>query len=237
MPPGWHSHKVRVANDIMIVNHERLGRRGHAGVRRRPRHLRRLEAGRAQAHRQVAHPRQGRASLRFRRPLRLYLADGRGLCRQHHDDPRSRRSRRSRRKSGAGGFPASGAPAARPIPGRSGWRRAATIPCASATASMSATGITASTSSTSPTCRSRRRSPASTPRRPVPAPHPHLPADAGAAEGPPHHGRGRRGRGQALAGGAGLHLDLRHHRRNAPDRRSPPSRSRAWTRMARRSRR
>src|SRR5215471_21046949 len=25
MPPGWHSHKVRVANDIMIVNHERLG--------------------------------------------------------------------------------------------------------------------------------------------------------------------------------------------------------------------
>ena len=25
LPPGWHSHKVRVANDIMIVNHERLG--------------------------------------------------------------------------------------------------------------------------------------------------------------------------------------------------------------------
>jgi hypothetical protein len=25
IPPGWHSHKVRVANDIMIVNHERLG--------------------------------------------------------------------------------------------------------------------------------------------------------------------------------------------------------------------
>lgn len=25
MPEGWHSHKVRVANDIMIVNHERLG--------------------------------------------------------------------------------------------------------------------------------------------------------------------------------------------------------------------
>lgn len=25
VPPGWHSHKVRVANDIMIVNHERLG--------------------------------------------------------------------------------------------------------------------------------------------------------------------------------------------------------------------
>ncbi len=25
IPAGWHSHKVRVANDIMIVNHERLG--------------------------------------------------------------------------------------------------------------------------------------------------------------------------------------------------------------------
>lgn len=25
VPPGWHSHKVRVAGDIMIVNHERLG--------------------------------------------------------------------------------------------------------------------------------------------------------------------------------------------------------------------
>ena len=25
MPDGWHSHKVRVANDLMIVNHEKLG--------------------------------------------------------------------------------------------------------------------------------------------------------------------------------------------------------------------
>jgi len=25
LPEGWHSHKVRVANDIMIVNHEKLG--------------------------------------------------------------------------------------------------------------------------------------------------------------------------------------------------------------------
>ncbi|MFO1067804.1 MAG: hypothetical protein U1E14_04690 [Geminicoccaceae bacterium] len=25
LPEGWHSHKVRVANDLMIVNHERLG--------------------------------------------------------------------------------------------------------------------------------------------------------------------------------------------------------------------
>jgi hypothetical protein len=26
LPEGWHSHKVRVANDIMIVNHERFGK-------------------------------------------------------------------------------------------------------------------------------------------------------------------------------------------------------------------
>ena len=25
LPRGWHSHKVRVANDVMVVNHERLG--------------------------------------------------------------------------------------------------------------------------------------------------------------------------------------------------------------------
>ncbi len=28
LPVGWHSHKVRVANDIMVVNHERLGDMG-----------------------------------------------------------------------------------------------------------------------------------------------------------------------------------------------------------------
>jgi len=30
LPEGWHSHKVRVANDIMIVNHEKLGQSGPA---------------------------------------------------------------------------------------------------------------------------------------------------------------------------------------------------------------
>jgi hypothetical protein len=28
VPPGWHSHKVRVANGIMVVNHERQGQGG-----------------------------------------------------------------------------------------------------------------------------------------------------------------------------------------------------------------
>ena len=30
IPEGWHSHKVRVANGIMIVNHEKLGQSGAA---------------------------------------------------------------------------------------------------------------------------------------------------------------------------------------------------------------
>ena len=28
MPEGWHSHKVRVSNGVMIVNHERQGQAG-----------------------------------------------------------------------------------------------------------------------------------------------------------------------------------------------------------------
>jgi hypothetical protein len=30
MPDGWHSHKARAANGIMIVNHEQLGQSGSA---------------------------------------------------------------------------------------------------------------------------------------------------------------------------------------------------------------
>ena len=101
----------------------------------------------------MAHRRPRRAPLRFRRPLRLYLADRRGLCRQHRDDPRPRRS-----------GTADGGRAlvdSRPMEGRRrgvsvgqlGRRRAATIRCAWAIASMSATGTTASSFSIFPTCR------------------------------------------------------------------------------------
>ena len=31
VPDGWHSHKVRVSGDIMVVNHEKLGAEGDAG--------------------------------------------------------------------------------------------------------------------------------------------------------------------------------------------------------------
>ena len=40
----------------------------------------------------------------------------------------------------------------------------------------------------------------------LPAPDPHLPALSAPAQGPPHHGGGRRGRGEALAVAAGLRL-------------------------------
>ena len=43
MPEGWHSHKVRVANGLMVVNHEQLGVHRapavlHVRVRERRRH-------------------------------------------------------------------------------------------------------------------------------------------------------------------------------------------------------
>ena len=44
LPEGWHSHKVRVADGIMIVNHEKLGQSGVRRFRRRAWHLRRVEA-------------------------------------------------------------------------------------------------------------------------------------------------------------------------------------------------
>ena len=31
LPEGWHSHKVRVCNGIMVVNHEKLGQTGPSG--------------------------------------------------------------------------------------------------------------------------------------------------------------------------------------------------------------
>src|SRR5262249_55238680 len=93
LPQGWHSHKVRVANGIMIVNHERLGESGPA------------EFGGGIAIYDVSRPSTPKLLTKwrtagpglpppaFRWPLRLLVADGRGLRRQHHDDPRSRRSR------------------------------------------------------------------------------------------------------------------------------------------------
>ena len=223
LPEGWHSHKVRVADDIMVVNHEKLGQSGPAGFRRRPRHLRRVAPARAEADHQMDDLRRPRrAPLRFRRPLRLYLADRRGLCRQYRHDPRPRRPGPSGR----------GRPLVDPRPmgrrrrglsaRRRACRRAATIRCAWATGSMSATGSTGSTSSTSRTC--RRPTVVSHMNSSPAFPHPThtcLPMPR-PLEGPRHHGGGRRGRGETLSVAAGLRLDLRHHQRDGARCRSRP---------------
>ena len=90
VPEGWHSHKVRVADGIMVVNHEKFGKaaRGEIGGGLGIYDV--SQAERAEADHRMADHRRRRASLRFRRTLRLHLADGRRLCRQHHDDPRPR---------------------------------------------------------------------------------------------------------------------------------------------------
>ena len=97
MPEGWHSHKVRVAGGIMIVNHEKFGKAGRGEIGGGIAIYDVSQAERAEADHQMADRRRRRAPLRFRRPLRLYLADGRGLYRQHRDDPRSRGSREADR--------------------------------------------------------------------------------------------------------------------------------------------
>ena len=165
-PPGTHSHKVRAANGLMLVNRE-----GHGAGRR----ARRAPAGSASTTcrtpsrpREITFWRSGgarRASLHLRRPLRLHLArDGR-LRRQHRADPRPRRSRAGPRRSAAGGCRGSGRPAARRRRGR-GASIAAIIPSVTATGSTSATGTAASSSSTSRIWPSRASSPGSTGARP-----------------------------------------------------------------------
>ena len=62
---------------------------GAQRYRRRDSHLRRGAPELTEADRGMDDARRRRAPLRFRRPLRLHLADRAGLCRQHRDDPRS----------------------------------------------------------------------------------------------------------------------------------------------------
>ena len=164
MPPGTHSHKVRVKDGIMVTNREILGcaraeRRGAAGRTSqgglgiydvsdpsKPKLITNWET----TDKPGRELRARRAPLRFRRPLRLHLADDGRLRRQHHDDPRpqgSREARGSRPLVDAGPV---GQRAARRRRGKAP-RIAATIRCATATGSTRATGTAASSSSTSTT--------------------------------------------------------------------------------------
>ena len=119
IPPGLHSHKVRVANDMMVVQP-----RAHARARSRPM-ISSACASSTSANpaspRDICHwamRRHGRAPFHLRRPLRLHLRRAGGLCRHHRHDPRPARIRRGRRRSAAGGWRASGPPAAKRPVGR-----------------------------------------------------------------------------------------------------------------------
>ena len=92
LPEGWHSHKVRAANGVMLVNHERLGGSGNGadgfggglGIYdvsnpEKPRLITKWRTAGKGVHR-----------FTFDGALRLHLADGRGLRRQYRDDSRSR---------------------------------------------------------------------------------------------------------------------------------------------------
>ena len=118
--------------------------------------------------------------------------------------------RRSPRKWGAGGFPASTRPAAKPIPGTTTCRRAATICCAWATACTCRTGITACSSWTSRTWRARAWCRSSTPGRPIRIPRTRRCPYRGCSAARSWWWRTRTG---AAAVAAGLHLVLRHHGR------------------------
>ena len=175
----------------------------------------------------MAHRRSRRAPLRFRRPLRLPVADRGRLCRQHHDDPRSRRSGPSGRGRAV------------VDPGAVEGRRRAL--------SLGQLGLAALPSSAahgrSPLCQllasravhsrhlrhvaaegggARQYQPG------LSASDAHLSADPATAQGAPHHGGGGRGRRQAAAVGPLLHLDLRHHGRAiaGADRNLPGARAR-----------
>jgi len=160
----------------------------------------------------MAHRRARRASLRFRRALRLHLADHRGLRRQHHDDPRPRRSGASGRgRALVDPRPVEGGRGNVPL----GELGAAALPSPLTHGRSALCQLLASRPVHSrhfrhgapQTCGACRNQPG------LPASHAHLPADSASAQGPPRHGGGGRGRGQAAAHGAVVRLDLRHHHR------------------------
>ena len=184
----------------------------------------------------MADRRRRRASLRFRRTLRLYFADGRGLCRQYHDDPRPRGSREAGRGralvdprpvgSGRRGLPVGGVGVA-PLPPSAALRRPAVCQLlASRPVHSRYLGPVAAEAD-----RARQYQPG------FPASDPHVPAHSAETARPRHHDRGRRGRGQALAVARRPLPGSTTSPTSARRSRSRPIRSRASTSTAARSRR
>ena len=238
LPEGWHSHKVRVANGIMIVNHEKLGQGGapEFGGGLGIYDVSRPERA-ALDHQMGDLRRTRRAPLRFRRPLRLYLADRRGLCRQHRHDPRSRRPGPPARGRRAGGSPANGPGAARNVR----WSAACTPRCHHPMRAgdrlyvsywQHGFYILDISDMTRPKAIAHRNS-----QPQLRPPDPYLPADPAGFEGPPGHGRGRRGRGEAATRRRPRFPGSTTYPTRPTRCRSRPSRWRDWTPTARRSRR
>src|SRR5262249_61322869 len=68
IPEGWHSHKVRVSNGIMLVNHEKIGQDGAA------------DFGGGLGIYDVSQPRNPK-------PITKWRTAGRGEQRHHFDGP------------------------------------------------------------------------------------------------------------------------------------------------------
>ena len=230
MPEGWHSHKVRAANGIMIVNHEKLGQGGAA------------EFGGGLGIYDVSRPSDPKLITKWRtagRGVHRYDFDGRyayisptaegyvGNIVMILDlaDP----AKADRGRTLVDSRPVEGGRRALSM-GRLGRRRAATIRCAWAIGSMSATGTTGSSFSTFPTCRSRRRS-----RTPIPARRFRTRRTPACAIPQPLKGRdimvvADEDVAKLRPSAPCLHLDLRHHGRDACRCRSRRSRCPGSTR-------
>ena len=95
--------------------------------------------------------------------------------------------------------------------GRLGPRRAAIIRCAWRPALCQLLASRAFHSRHFRSVEAESKSHTPIPARSIPAPDAYLSADSRKSERPRHHGGGGRGRRQAVASAAVLHLDLRHH--------------------------
>ena len=227
MPDGWHSHKVRAANGIMIVNHEKLGQSGSA------------EFGGGIGIHDVSRPSTPRLITKWRtagRGVHRYDFDGRYvdppptaegyvgnivMILDLVDPARPMEVGRwwipGQWKAGGEPYPWDNWVSPRcHHPLRMGDRSLCQLLAPRALHSGCFRHVTAEGS------RAHQYQPG------VSAPDRYLPANSAIAQGAPDHGGGGRGCRQAETIGALLHLDLRHHGRAnaAADRDVPGARAR-----------
>src|SRR5262249_55439110 len=224
---GWHSHKVRVSNGIMLVNHEKIGQSGAA------------DFGGGLGIYDVSQPSNPK-------PITKWRTAGRGVHRYDFDGRYAYLSPTVEGYVGNIIMILGLVDPARPIQvGR--WVDPGSVEGRRRTLSLGQLARAALSSSTAYGQSPLRQLLASRALHPgyfrhvatesggayqhqpsVCAPDAYLSADSAPAQGPPHHGGGGRGRRQAAAVGALLRLDLRHHARAiaGADRNIPGARAR-----------